>query len=306
MTTLQRQTSRSAPPLSRQQKRAMSREALKSPMIRHAVAEVVREAVDELRSPRRESAPSLWGDLLAVDEAHRFAANGGAYSWGSIADGLRRIGEETSEWAGVPMPLTGEQLVIEPRYPWAEGLASIGVATVAGVAADPPSNIKIRNTFRSSLKGSDVVIYEEDGALNWGIIPAVHHLEQDLQTLGCSDAWSLETEMTAMNTLRGLVSHYQFRQYLLTGQFMEVSKRSGVYYLFRRLKPTVAMSGATGKMKVLAALCLHPLAYYAGSWAGALCPTDDVLAHLMLMRGDEHMLWRRANQHAPHRPEAGL
>ena len=60
------------------------------------------------------------------------------------------------------------------------------------------------------------------------------------------------------------------------------------------------------QMRILACLCLHPIAYYADSWAGAMCPTDDVIAHLMLMRGDEPMFWRRSNQHAPTRPEAAL
>lgn len=32
----------------------------------------------------------------------------------------------------------------------------------------------------------------------------------------------------------------------------------------------------------------------------------DVIAHLALMRGDEHMFWKRSNQHPPYRPEAGL
>ena len=59
-------------------------------------------------------------------------------------------------------------------------------------------------------------------------------------------------------------------------------------------------------MKILACLCMHPIAYYAGSWAGAMCPTDDVIAHLSLMRADEHMFWKRSNQHPPYRPEAGL
>lgn len=40
--------------------------------------------------------------------------------------------------------------------------------------------------------------------------------------------------------------------------------------------------------------------------AGAMCPTDDVIAHLSLMRGDEKMFWRRCNQHPAYRPEAGL
>jgi hypothetical protein len=39
-------------------------------------------------------------------------------------------------------------------------------------------------------------------------------------------------------------------------------------------------------------LCMHPIAYYEDSWAGAMCPTDDVIAALMMMRGDEPMFWR--------------
>lgn len=45
---------------------------------------------------------------------------------------------------------------------------------------------------------------------------------------------------------------------------------------------------------------------YRNTMCGAMCPTDDVMAHLLLMRGDEHMFWRRANQHPPHSPNSGL
>lgn len=51
---------------------------------------------------------------------------------------------------------------------------------------------------------------------------------------------------------------------------------------------------------------MHPIAYYADSWAGAMCPTDDVIAHLMMMRGDEAMLWKRCNHHPAWHPGAGL
>jgi hypothetical protein len=37
-----------------------------------------------------------------------------------------------------------------------------------------------------------------------------------------------------------------------------------------------------------------------------MCPTDDVIAHLMLMRGDEALLWRKANQHPSWVPESGI
>ena len=134
----------------------------------------------------------------------------------------------------------------------------------------------------------------------------------DLQTMGASDAWGLEQETKALELLSSMTSERQMKQYLLTGMFLETSKRSGVMYVFRRLKPTVALAAhpglpeERGGMSILCTLCMHPIAYYAGSWAGAMCPTDDVIAHLTMMRGDEKMFWRRANQHPPHRPEAGL
>lgn len=34
-----------------------------------------------------------------------------------------------------------------------------------------------------------------------------------------------------------------------------------------------------------------------------MVPTDDIIAHLIMMRGDERSYWSKANQHAP---EAGL
>lgn len=39
-------------------------------------------------------------------------------------------------------------------------------------------------------------------------------------------------------------------------------------------------------MRIVACLCMHPIGYYADSWAGALCPTDDVITHLLLMRSE--------------------
>ena len=122
----------------------------------------------------------------------------------------------------------------------------------------------------------------------------------------CSLAWGLKQEQNALQTLATLVSHHQMKQYVLTGMFLESSERSKVSYIFRRLRPTVALRDAGDKMKILCCMCLHPIAYYEGSWAGAMCPTDDVIAHLMLMRGDEHHFWKSANQHPAWKPEAGL
>lgn len=223
-------------------------------------------------------------------------------SFAGLRNGLGKIAADRGEWAGIPMPLEGMPLVIEKTYPKATELSAIG-RDPKEVEDDGKS---LRNRFWSSARSSDVVIWEENGKIGWGLVPGIHHLDHDLKTLGAQDAWGIEQESRAIQTLGGLLRHRAFKQYLLTGMFLETSRRSGVTYLFRRLKPTVALSSRGDHMRILCALCLHPIAHYEGSWAGAMCPTDDVIAHLMLMRGDEPMLWRRANQHAPHRPEAGL
>lgn len=232
----------------------------------------------------------------------------GEISWRRLQEALVATAEKTEQWVGLPMPLHNIKLVVEDRHPYARALAACGLAEQSTTTVIVGGKeVTVRNRFWSSRLRSVVVVFEEDGKIDWATIPGIHHLDYDLQTLGCADAWPLEVEFTAMQTLRQLVSHRQFRQYLLTGMFLETSNRSKVAYLFRRLKPTVALKESlSGNIGILCTLCLHPLAYYSGSWAGAMCPTDDVIAHLMLMRGDEHMFWRRANQHLPSRPESGL
>lgn len=216
------------------------------------------------------------------------------------------------EWAGIPMPLTGERLIIEPSYPWAEALGQqIGTPDDHDPEADAAyEGWSIVNKWYSHRDRCDILaLRRPDGKVVHGKDPAFHHISMDLHTLGCSDDWGLDQEQRALRMLGELISHRQMKHYVMTGMFIESSKRSGVTYLFRRLKPTVACAPGrkpTDSMRILAALCMHPIAYYAGTWAGAMCPTDDVIAHLQLMRGDEHMFWKRANQHPPYRPEAGL
>lgn len=207
------------------------------------------------------------------------------------------------DWAGIPMPLSGERLVVEPRYPNAQGLMAIGAPEQADDGDDGWQEV---NRWYSIQRRADIIVMRKDGETDWGILPGFHSLNFALGTLGCAEAWGIEQESNAVSTLAGLLPHRQFKQYMLTGMFMEASTRSGVHYLFRRLRPTVAIATKGEKTRILCALCMHPIAYYAGTWAGAMTPTDDVIAHLMMMRGDEAMFWRRSTQHPPTRPEAGL
>lgn len=218
---------------------------------------------------------------------------------------LRQIADAADEWAGIPMPLEDSPLVIEPHYRAAAAIEQAQRAREQSNESAP--DVVIRNTFYSHSRSSDIIIWEENGRTQWGLTPAVHGFSAQLRTLGASAAWGVEQEHNALMTLAELIKPHAFKQYLLTGAFLESSQRSGIVYAFRRLRPSVAMrANEKGEMRILAALCMHPIAYYSGSWAGAMCPTDDVISHLMLCRGDEPMYWRRCNQHQAHRPEAGL
>ena len=224
-----------------------------------------------------------------------------------LRNGLRRVAERDGEWAGIPMVIEERKLVIEPNYPHAAAfMAMSGPPEEESPQAD---DIEIRNVFWSTERRAEVAVLKmQDGKVRCIVQrqPHMRRLEHELASLDVSDVWGIEQESKAIYTLASMLRHRQFKQYLLTGMFCERSERSGVHYVFRKLRPTIALSTKTGKTKVLCTLCLHPIAYYEDSWCGAMCPTDDVIAHLALMRGDEAMFWRRANQHPHYRPEAGI
>lgn len=217
---------------------------------------------------------------------------------------LREMAGAKDEWAGIPLPIDGVNLIVEPSYRFAD----IMNARPDSDDDDTVPRFNLRNIFWSWRWRCDIAIWDEGGTLHWGKIPRGNSLTESLNTLEASVAWGIEQEHNALQTLGTMLSHPVFKQYLLTGSFLETSERSGLTYMFRKLRPTVVLSphNPDDRMRILCALCLHPIAYYADSWAGAMCPTDDVIAHLALMRGDEHMFWKRANQHMAYRPEAGI
>lgn len=236
-----------------------------------------------------------FGTLEAVD------------NFSGVRNALRHLSEHTGDWAGIPMPLDGERLVIEPNFPMAEELSKIG----APPREEDPPGVVVRNVWWSKKLRREVYVWQEpDGRILGSAIPGSHdRLRMSLHTLGCAVAWGIEQEANAVKLLGTLLSHHKFKTYMLTGMFLETSKRSGLTYLFRRLKPTVvidARDDGRPTTRILAALCMHPIAYYERTWAGAMTPTDDVVAHLMMMRGDEHMYWKRSTQHQPGRPEAEI
>lgn len=232
----------------------------------------------------------------------------------------RRVGrlfaEERGEWCGVPMPMPGFRLTIEDRNPWRPMVAELqdtiqDTPPVDGgrVCSSDETRWHPVNTWWSTrLRQTVGIARHEDGryASFGGTYDFAVKGEFLIKTLGVSNVWPLDAEVQAMETLAEHLDGrpHLFEMYVVTGTFIETSKRSGLTYVFRRCKPTLVYNAHA--QRFLCALCLHPIGYYEQTHAGSMVPTDDVIAHLLMMRADELLLWRRATQHPIDRPEAGL
>ncbi len=201
--------------------------------------------------------------------------------------------EGRSEWAGIPMPLPDHRLITEKNYPYKFD---------EFYKKEPvDETTTLVNSWWNERLRCRIYVGRENGKS--AAYPDTHNaVSMVLGTMMCSDVWPLEAESKAIHKLAELIRHNMFRCYMLTGCFLETSPRSGVTYMFRKSRPTLAIRGD----RVLAGLCLHPVGYYDGTWAGCMVPTDEVIAHLVLMRGDEHHFWKQANQHPAHHPASGL
>jgi hypothetical protein len=231
--------------------------------------------------------------------------------WDRIRERIITLAGERGEWAGYPLPIEHAELVIEPGHPL--------YATMNGASLgkkdedDDDSDVEIVNEWKDYDRGRHVYLIREKstGKVRSGVLPLLRpgqRAELLFGTLGASQAWSVSAEFTAMQRLKTLVTPTAFRYYLLTGTFLESSKRSGVIYMFRKARPTLAIKGTLkgDNTTILAALCLHPIGFYRGTFAGSMVPTDDVIAHLIMMRGDERKYWAKCNQHEVRSAEAGL
>lgn len=234
-------------------------------------------------------------------------------SWREFAAALTEHAKTKSEWSGFPLPVEGLQLHLADKHPYKElenfrfAPKETTVHVDTAETCDETVQYSQVNCFWSSLKGADVIVIRQaNGRTTYGV-QTYNRAKMQLATLDASFVWPLEAEMKALEKLKELIGEHKWTLYMLTGTFLETSERSGVIYMFRKLKPTLAIkAGKDGNLRILCGLCLHPVGFYGGSHAGVMVPTDDVIAHLCLVRGDEHRFWKQANQHAAYRPECGL
>lgn len=229
--------------------------------------------------------------------------------------------EEKKEWCGLPMPCKAAPLVIEPRSPYAHltGLR-LREGTEEPYCDEEPScddeddEWEFVNSWYCLARAQAVYIvkHKETGKIRKFLWYHAEELRDRntmfFKTLGTSRTLNACAELTAMEKLRGMIPEHLFDMYILQGQFLETSPRSGVTYVLRKNRPTVAIASGLGEesLRILSVLCLHPLGYYRGTWSGVMVPTDDVIAHLLMIRGDEHTFWKKANHHQTHQISAGL
>jgi hypothetical protein len=252
-----------------------------------------------------------------LDQPYSVAVRG--KEWRERHDRLRRLAEHVGEYAGIPMDIDGFSLVLEDRHPHKSTFERIlshpEPQSRTCTTDDVDDTVWIRNTWWCRQRNARVYLFQKGGKVEVLLdrrerTPA-RRITFAMMTLGAQQAWDLDCEYRARDKLKRMIGQYLYGMYELTGAFMWTSPRSGCTYIFRRLRPTVVMVSSdrkdeTAPMRLLTALCLHPLGYYAETYAGSMVPTDDVIAHYLLATGDEHGFWRRANQHDIWTPEAGI
>jgi hypothetical protein len=249
-----------------------------------------------------------------------------------LREWMDNFSDLTGDYQGTPVPLPDFDLVLNDTHPMRDyyDIKSVSRSLREGNAEELIDEVKFAchiddgqeceifvNDWVCHVRNVHVFVVHRGGkayALKIPLSPdqSMRRLTLLVRTIGTIDAWSLEAEYKAREKLQSMLVEHQWRQYELTGSFLERSKRSDILYVFRRLRPTVALTsrarfgGEAEYIRCLAVLCLHSIGYYQDSWGGCLTPTDDVIAHLLLMRGDEANFWAKSNLHEPWEPQAGL
>lgn len=235
-----------------------------------------------------------------------------------LSEASRHLAKEhlaKQDWSGLPVPVPGLTLVLEPRYKhqslsefrWTECYDENGVRQPIEQEPPPqPTEFRTVNAWwNDRYQMTIVVVKNQQGRAQLRLL-IEDRLAFTIRTLEAAAVWPVEAEQKAQEKLATLLPQDLFELYVLTGHFPEISKRSGVTYLFRKGRPTIALRQSEEGSNVLCALCLHPIGYYGDTWAGVMCPTDEVIAHLLMMRGSEEKFWANANQHPVDRPAAGV
>jgi hypothetical protein len=229
-------------------------------------AEVIGDPAD-YAPPIQDSIPYR-ADGSPAEKCAGWETRHNAATW----DGQRKFFDELSErvedWQGIPIPLPDLPVVLNDRHPLREFFRDYDGTElqihVGGPSVDAEEPERIVNHWFSRKENATIFVYHKGGkafAAKEFCSPdqSMNRLDLWLTTIGASDAWDLDAEYKAREKLKGMLTERQWRQYDLTGSFLESSKRSGLMYVFRRLRPTIALSLGTGYIRPPRVQCLDAL-----------------------------------------------
>ena len=230
-------------------------------------------------------------------------------AWDEFWQELNAIGEDHGCDCGIPFPVLTSQgrndeypLVLANRSPLQIVAANQRVAsTEAEDRLQRTLRFRTRNSWHRVGDVTWCVVDTEQGSYAYPEWHAGVRLRKIMAAMEVrtSTQHSVEAEEKALQSLRSKINEQQYKTYFLNGDFVERSVRSDIYYMFRKGKPTLALSFHGDRNKggrVIAALCMHPMGYYAYTHVGLMCPTDEVIAALLMMRGSEHKFWAKSGQ----------
>ena len=230
-------------------------------------------------------------------------AHGQKMEWDELFEMFHQTAEEHGFEHGMPIPTISSEK---------------GIGDVITAKGTPLHGIMQRRFWRTAMEerlaDDDIPVtnsWDRLGDRTICIVPTEqgpmampeYHYGQRLRLLWRSwqarmdGSLTVEAEERAMASLKEKINKNQWKMYVLNGCFAERSEKSDLHYLFRKGLPTLVMTFHGERQgAVIAALCLHPFGYHRGTFAGVMCPTDEVISALTLMRGDEHGFWKKSGQ----------
>ena len=169
--------------------------------------------------------------------------------------------------------------------------------------------LSVRNSWEQLGDRSIAVVDSTDGPMAYWEYHSGNRVRKFMDgiTARMDSQLSTDAEMKAIELLKSKVTASQFRCYMLNGAFPERSPKSDIHYFFRKGLPVIAISwhGYPGG-RILACLCIHPYGYYQFTHAGVMCPTDEVIGQLLLMRANEKKFWAKSGQWGASDPRSGI
>lgn len=300
-----------------------------TPMLSDLTDEDVEALLEHYRVPEQQRVTirqevtlsrALRAECFAIGE--RIKA-GEAIRGEDLSRRLAAVAEQLGYDMGIPFPdlETGHQFVTARNTPLGYTFQYMTGRTEHATELEQ-AGVKVRNSWEHVGDRSIAIVESKDGEIGW--LPDYHAGRRLRKNVGGAMTRALlpnltaEAELKAMDALKNKIGHPQWTSYVLTGMFAERSAKSDLHYLFRKGLPTLVLSYHGGPEwsqfskehdsggRIIAALCLHPFGYYAGTHIGAMTPTDEVIAHLLLMRADEHKFWGKSGQWSAIDPRSGI